>query len=131
MGRHQPPTMDTQPTETTGRSIVVKLFRRHGVESESVASIADAVATVKAASEFDEAKILQDDEVVYHSERNGSIEGWERAWEREKRRLSAEESAWDCPHGVEQCYEDDRCIDCQIDRAAGNTPAESAAERGE
>ena len=123
--------MDTRPTETTGRSIVVKLFRRHGVESESAASIADAIATVKAASDLDEAKILQDDEVVYHSERNGSIADWERAWENEKRRLSAEASAWDCPHGVEHCYEDDRCLDCQIDRATGNTAADSAADRGE
>ncbi|WP_435119609.1 hypothetical protein [Halolamina sp. C58] len=123
--------MDIPPTETTGRSIVVKLFRRHSIETESAGSIADAIATVKAAADLDEAKILQDDEVVYHSERNGPIEDWERAWEREKRRLSAEESAWDCPHGVEHCYEDDRCIDCQIDRAAGTTPAESSAERGE
>lgn len=118
-----PPIVDILPTETTGRSIVVKLFRRHGVERAGVQSIDDAVTTVKAASDVDEAKILQDDEVVYHSERNGPIEDWERAWEREKRRLSAEASAWDCPHGVEYCYEDDRCIDCQIDRAAGNTPA--------
>ena len=123
--------MEIPPTETTGRSIAVKLFRRHGVETAPAGSITDAIATVKAADDLDEAKILQNDEVVYHSERNGSIEDWERAWEREKRRLSAEQSAWDCPHGVEHCYEDDRCIDCQIDRAAGNTPAESAAERGE
>lgn len=123
--------MEIPPTETTGRSIVVKLFRRHGVESESLASIADAIAAVKAASEFEEAKILQNDAVVYHSERNGPIEDWERAWEREKRRRSAEESAWDCPHDVAHCYEDDRCLDCQIDRAAGTTPSESAAGRGE
>jgi hypothetical protein len=123
--------MEISPTETTGRSIVVKLFRRHGVEAEAVDSITAAIETVKAAEDLDEAKILQDDEVVYHSERNGAIEDWERAWEREKRRLSAEASAWDCPHGVEHCYEDDRCIDCQIDRAAGTTPAESAGDRGE
>jgi len=111
--------VDIPPTETTGRSIVVKLFRRHGVEQEPAGSIGDAIATVKAAGDLDEAKILQDDEVVYHSERNGAIEDWERAWEREKRRLSAEESAWDCPHGVEHCFEDDPCIDCQIERAVG------------
>ena len=123
--------MDTRPTETTGRSIVVKLFRRHGVESEPVDSITAAIETVKAAEELDEAKILQNDEVVYAAERNGSIEDWEREYEREKRRLSAEASAWDCPHGVEHCYEDDRCLDCQIDRATGNTAADSAADRGE
>ena len=111
--------MDIQPTETTGRTISVKLFRRHGVDTEQADSIGDAIATVKAASELDEAKILQNDEVVYASERNGTIEDWEREYEREKRRLSAEESAWDCPHGTEFCYADDRCIDCQVDRAAG------------
>lgn len=111
--------MDIQPTETTGRTISVKLFRRHGVDTEQADSIADAIAAVKDAADLDEAKILQNDEVVYASERNGSIETWEREWEREKRRLSAEASTWDCPHGAEFCYADDRCIDCQIDRAAG------------
>ncbi|NHX36994.1 MULTISPECIES: hypothetical protein [Halolamina] len=122
--------MDIQPTERTGRKIVVKLFRRRSVERVDVQSIDDAIATVKAET-ADEAKILQDDEVVYYTERNGAIEDWERAWEHEKRRLSAEESAWDCPHGVEYCYEDDRCIDCQIDRAAGNVSDESPVGRGE
>lgn len=111
--------MDIEPTETTGRTISVKLFRRQGVDTEQVGSIADAIATVKAASDLDEAKILQNDEVVYASERNGTIEIWEREYEREKRRLSAEASTWDCPHGAEFCYANDRCIDCQIDRAAG------------
>ena len=119
--------MDIQPTETTDRSIVVKLFRRDSVERIDVQSIGDAIATVKAET-ADEAKILQNDEVVYASEQNGAIEDWERAWEHEKRRLSAEASAWDCPHGVEYCYEDDRCIDCQIDRAVGT---ESPADSGE
>lgn len=109
--------MDIEPTETTGRSIVVKLFRRHGVDTDAVGSIADAIEAVKTATDLDEAKILQNDEVVYASERNGTIEDWEREWEREKRRLAAEASAWDCPHGAEFCYEDDRCMDCQIDRA--------------
>jgi hypothetical protein len=111
--------MDIEPTETTGRTISVKLFRRQGVDTDQVGSIDDAIATVKGASDLDEAKILQNDEVVYASERNGTIETWEREYEREKRRLSAEASTWDCPHGAEFCYADDRCIDCQIDRAAG------------
>lgn len=110
--------MNIDPTETTSRTIAVKLFQRQSVETVQVKSIADAISTVKTGT-ADESKILQDDEVVYASDRNGAIEDWERAWEHEKRRLSAEQSAWDCPHDVEYCYEDDRCIDCQIDRAAG------------
>ncbi|GAB7094477.1 hypothetical protein JCM30237_16300 [Halolamina litorea] len=112
--------MDIEPTETTGRSITVKLFGRHGVEREAADSIADAISRVKAA-DAEETKILQNDEVVYAAERNGSIEDWEREYEREKRRLSAEASAWDCPHGSAFCYEDDRCLDCQIDRATGGS----------
>ena len=114
--------MDPTPTETTGRSITVKLFGRHGVDAEAADSIADAVATVKAA-DSEEAKILQNDAVVYHSERNGTIEDWEREYEREKRRLAADASAWDCPHGSDYCYEDDRCLDCQIDRATEGSSA--------
>lgn len=110
--------MDIEPTETTERTITATLFARRSVETVDCGSVEEAIETVQA-SDAEETKILLNDEVVYHSEVNGDIETWEREFRRQKRKRSAETTAWDCPHDTEYCYEDDRCIDCQIDRAAG------------
>ena len=110
--------MGIEPTETTERTITATLFGRSSVETVECGSIEEAIEAVKA-TDAEEAKILLNDEVVYHSETNGDIETWEREFQRQKRKRTPEETAWECPHDVEYCYEDDRCIDCQIDRAAG------------
>lgn len=110
--------MDIEPTETTERTVTASLFSRRSVESVDCESVEEAIEAVKA-SDADESKILLNDEVVYHSETNGDIETWEREFTRQKRKRTVEETAWDCPNGATYCYEDDRCIDCQIDRAAG------------
>lgn len=110
--------MDIEPTETTERTIAATLFSRRSVETVDCDSIEGAIEAVKERA-ADEAKILLNDDVVYHSATHGDIETWEREFERQKRKRSPEETAWDCPHDTEYCYEDDRCMDCQIDRAAG------------
>jgi hypothetical protein len=110
--------MGIEPTETTERTITATLFARSSVETVDCGSVEEAISAVKD-GDAEESKILLNDEVVYHSETNGDIETWEREFRRQKRKRSPEETAWECPHGTEYCYEDDRCIDCQIDRAAG------------
>jgi len=112
--------MDIEPTETTERTITATLFSRQSVESVDCTSIAEAISAVKEHG-AEEAKILLNDEVVYHSATHGDIETWEREFERQKRKRTPEETAWDCPHDTEYCYEDDRCMACQIDRAAGRS----------
>lgn len=110
--------MDIEPTETTERTITATLFSRQSVETVGCVSIQEAISVVKEHS-AEEAKILLNDEVVYHSTTNGDIETWEREFQRQKRKRTPDETAWECPHGVEYCYENDRCMECQIDRAAG------------
>ena len=112
--------MVIEPTETTERTITATLFSRQSVETVDCVSI-EAAIDVVAASDAAETKILLNDEVVYHSATHGDIETWEREFERQKRRRTVGETAWDCPHGTDSCYEDDRCLACQIDRAAGGS----------
>lgn len=112
-------TPDHKPTETVGREIRVHVLSDHNRERIAVGSIEEAISTVKRQSTVKTVarKIEVDGEIVYSSKRNGDIEEWERAYERAKMMMGADETVYECPYDTPGCYQDDYCFQCQMDRA--------------
>jgi hypothetical protein len=110
-----------QPTETQHRKITVKKFTHSNIKKSEVSSVSEAISEIKSDSnpKVVDSKIILEGEVVYYSDKHGDIENWETEWNRQKRLLSVDESLRDCPHNHTSCYEDDLCMDCQLDKAAG------------
>lgn len=102
-----------------GGVTVVKLYETDR-ETEMVPSIEAAIEVVKAARSTDsicQKIVTREDNVVYNSDRNGSIEDWEAAWKREMQILEApSEPVHTCPYLNAGCIEDDPCIQCGMDR---------------
>ena len=113
--------MSLEPAETQKREILVKIFKKHNVEKIKVNSISNAIEKIKEnqSPKTVSTKISLDGEIVYFSDRHGDIENWESEWVRQKRVMSLDKSTRDCSYGVEYCYENDLCMQCQIDKAAG------------
>lgn len=110
--------MQHQPAEEQHRAIKVRFIWLREKETVEVQSVSEAIETVKSKSDRPScSKIILDEEVVYNSNRNGSIGDWEVEWDRAKRAMSVSETAYDCPHGIIGCCEDDLCLDCQMDKA--------------
>lgn len=107
-----------EPTEIENTEINVLLFNKSKKEKIPVTSISEAISEIKD-QDFGTKKIELDGEIVYFSERHGSIERWEKEWKRQKRKMSLTESTRDCPFDVDACYKNDLCIDCKMKEAAG------------
>jgi hypothetical protein len=116
------------PTETLDRSIKARIFFLRDEETFSLNSVSDAIAKIKEQRDervgVQSEKILIDGEVVYFSDVHGEIERWENEWKRQKRIMSLEENSHDCPEGNPECYVEDLCMPCQLDKAARGVAAE-------
>lgn len=44
------------------------------------------------------------------------IHDWEVEWKKEKRRLSVNVEAHDCPYDDRACFSDDLCVKCKMDK---------------
>jgi hypothetical protein len=111
---------DHEPTETVDRGIRVHILRDDNRERIDVSSVDEAISTVKRSLKNPAVarKIEVDGEILYHSERNGDIKEWERAYKRARTTMGTTESVYECPYDNPGCYENDYCIECQMDRAA-------------
>lgn len=106
-----------EPTETIDSQItVVILDDPNRRERRRCQSYADAIAVVKAEVAPETVTKIEnrDGDVVFTSEEM-AIEDWESQWEREKRRLSVDVEAHDCPYNTISCVADDLCVRCKMD----------------
>lgn len=61
----------------------------------------------------------QDGEIVFTSAEM-DIETWEVQWKHAKRQLSVDSDEYECPYDNVACFEDDRCVQCQMDKVQEN-----------
>jgi hypothetical protein len=108
---------DHASAEQTEKKITVRKFRHRSRDITEVASVKEAISEVKREDSSNTRKISIDGEIVYNSERNGDIETWEREWKRQKRTLSVDVEAHDCPNGTVGCNKDSLCLDCKLEKA--------------
>ena len=110
----------SESAEEQHGSIEVRFLYRSSREVLTVQSISEAIQEIKdnTKSNLSCSKIEERGNIVYNSNRNGSIEDWENEWKRQKKVLSVEESPRDCPHGHNNCFDNDLCLPCQMDAAA-------------
>ena len=57
----------------------------------------------------------RDGELVFRSHEM-DIDEWEAEWEKQRRRLSFDLEAHECPHDNVACVADDLCVNCEMDR---------------
>jgi hypothetical protein len=109
---------DPTPTEEYDGRITVILLD-DGTDDQEIrcSSFKKAIEVVKENhdSVLDAKIIDRDDDVVFSSAKM-DIETWERIWQREKRRMSIEVEAYDCPYDSLSCFADDLCVRCKIDK---------------
>ena len=106
------------PTETYDGRIVVHLLR-DSEENETIlcSSFTEAIDTVKDKRHLATvSKIVDRDEEVVFSSADVDIETWERVWKNEKRRLSVNVEAYECPYDSISCFADDLCVQCKMDK---------------
>lgn len=118
--------------ETEGGVTVVKLYETDR-ETERVATIEDAIDRVKAVRSTDticEKIVTRDDEVVYSSDRHGTIEDWEAQWNLERRALSSSgDVGHRCPYRNAGCVEDELCVKCKMDKQIARFSTTSERDR--
>jgi len=61
----------------------------------------------------------RDGEIVFTSAEM-DIEQWEIQWKHAKRRLSVDADEHECPYDNVACFEDDLCVQCQMDQVQEN-----------
>lgn len=105
-----------RPADREEQAIRVIKIYLHKRESEKVGSIGSAIEAVKAVDDSPDNIVIEDreDDIVYSSEKHGDIEGWERQWRQQLRRLSGDKIR-ECPHGNSECTKHDLCLECQMD----------------
>ena len=111
----------SEPAEEQNNSIKVRLLYRSNREVLEVQSISEAIQVIKDKNtklRLSCSKIEENGDIVFNSDRNGNIEDWENEWKRQKKVLSVEQSPRNCPHGHDNCFDDDLCLPCQMDAAA-------------
>ena len=110
-------TRGLEPTEVYDGSITVRLLDDDaGRQTIGCSSYEEAIEVVR---EYQEsvtvAKIVNRDGDVVFTSAEMDVDEWERAWIREKRRLSVSVEERDCPYDSVSCFADDLCVQCTID----------------
>jgi len=107
-----------EPTESYDGRIMVHLLEDSGTEKRiSCSSYERAIAVVKRKQhDVTVAKIVDRDDEVVFSSADMDIDVWENVWKNEKRRLSVNVEAYECPYDSLSCFADDLCVQCQIDK---------------
>lgn len=110
-------TSHLTPTERyDGRITVLVLYDERRNRRVKCSSYRDAIATVKQyAGTAAVVKVEDRNGDVVFTSAEMDVEDWEREWESAKRRMGADADGRDCPHGNGHCFEDDLCLECQID----------------
>lgn len=111
-------TRGLEPTEEYDGSITVRLLNdRDDTENLRCSSYEEAIGRVKEHRDsVTVAKIIDRDDAVVFTSADMSIDDWERAWKRARRRLSVHVEAYDCPYDSISCFADDLCVQCKIDK---------------
>lgn len=107
-----------EPTESYDGRVIVHLLDDSGTEERiPCSSFTEAIAVVKDKQHaVTVAKIVDRDDEVVFSSADMEIDVWEKVWKNEKRRLSVNVEAYECPYDSISCFADDLCIECQIDK---------------
>lgn len=108
---------ELEPTETYDGRITVQLLNDTADnEAISCSSYEDAIDVVKENQHaVTAAKIVSSNGNVVFSSADAEIDVWESIWRNEKRRLSVEIEEHDCPYDSLSCFNDDLCVECQMD----------------
>jgi len=106
------------PTETyDGRIMVHLLWDSRDNKEIPCSSFREAIEVVKQKRHLATvSKIIDRDDGVVFSSADVDIETWERVWKNEKRRLSVNVEAYDCPYDSISCFADDLCVQCKMDK---------------
>lgn len=110
-------TRGLEPSEEYDGSITVQVLKdKERPERIRCSSYEEAIETVKKKEESATVtKIVnRDSQVVFKSDKM-DIHDWEVEWKREKRRLTVNVEAHDCPYDNKACFSDDFCVKCKMD----------------
>lgn len=107
-----------EPTESYDGRVLVHLLDDSGSEEQiPCSSFTEAIGVVRDKQHaVTVAKIVDRDDEVVFSSAEMDIDVWKKIWKNEKRRLSVDVEAYDCPHDSISCFADDLCVQCQIDK---------------
>jgi hypothetical protein len=111
-------TRGLEPSEEYDGSITVHVLRD---KSENVAvrcsSYREAIESIKRMNKSAVATKIEDrdGEFVFRSDQM-DIDEWETEWEKQKRRLSFDPDAHECPYENVACVVDDLCVQCGMDK---------------
>jgi hypothetical protein len=111
-------TRGLEPSEGYDGSITVHVLRdKNRNEKVRCSSYQEAINTVKRMNESAVATKIEgrDGEFVFTSDEM-DIEDWETEWKKQKRRLSFDIEAHECPYDNVACVADDLCVQCGIDK---------------
>lgn len=106
-----------EPTEEYDGSITVRLYDDDGGREQiRCGSYEEAIEVVKSrVGSTDVVEMVDRDDDVVFSSVDMDVEAWAVEWKRAKRRLSVDVEERECPYDDVACFEDDLCVQCQID----------------
>ena len=93
----------------------------HETQRKTCSSYEEAIDLVKRHQASATAVKIEDrdGEIVFTSDEM-EIEQWEIQWKHAKRRLSVDVDEYECPYDNVACFEDDLCVQCQMDKVQEN-----------
>lgn len=111
-------THGLEPSEEYDGTITVRvLMDKKDQEQFRCSSYKEAIKMVKRKEESATVtKIVDRDNQVVFTSDEMDIQDWEVEWKKEKRRLTVDVEAHDCPYDNKACFSDDLCVQCQMDK---------------
>jgi hypothetical protein len=111
-------TRGLEPSEEFDGSITVHVLRdKEANEKVRCSSYKEAIGAVKSENRSAVATKIEDrdGEIVFNSDEM-DIEDWVVEWENQKRSLSVNVEAHECPYDNVACVSDDLCVKCKMDK---------------
>lgn len=114
-------TRGLEPSEEYDGSITVHVLKdKKGKEKIRCSSYQEAIKTVRRKNESTVATKMEDrdGDIVFTSDEM-DIEDWVAEWENQKRSLSVNVEAHECPYDNVACIADDLCVKCKMNKVQG------------